>query len=106
MADQKKAGMDKLYYYIKQADRVAPLYLAQAETYRNKLQDHVVAVMTSSDDLASHDIVEDHNEEESELDDDEISENQEDSDEDVDEPDEEEGEETVQQEVSCINFEQ
>ena len=57
LADQKTAAMDKLYYYIKQADRVAPLYLPQAETYRNKLSDDVVSVMTATDDLASWDLI-------------------------------------------------
>lgn len=56
LADQKTAAMDKLYYYIKQADRVAPLYLAQAETYYNKLSDDVVAIMTCTDDLASQNL--------------------------------------------------
>ena len=56
LADQKTAAMDKLYYYIKQSDRVAPLYLAQAETYRDKLNFDVVYVMTTTDDLASQEL--------------------------------------------------
>ena len=53
LADQKTAAMDKLYYYIKQADRVAPLYLAQAETYHKKLSDDVASIIKCTDDLAS-----------------------------------------------------
>jgi hypothetical protein len=67
LADQKTAAMDKLFFYIKQADRVAPLYLAQAETYRNKLTINVLSVMSSTDDLASQMLDNDDEEEEMEL---------------------------------------
>ncbi len=79
LADQKTAAMDKLYYYIKQADRVAPYYLAQAELYRNKLSADVVSVITSTDDLASQDVdAEDDDEVEVANDDGEESEDEED----------------------------
>jgi len=61
------AAMDKLFFYIKQADRVAPLYPAQAETYRNKLTINVLSVMSSTDDLASQMLDNDDEEEEMEL---------------------------------------
>ena len=66
LADQKTAAMDKLFYYIKQADRIAPLYLAQAETYHNKLTINVLSVMSSTDDLASQMLDNDDEEEEME----------------------------------------
>ena len=66
LADQKTAAMDKLFYYIKQADRIAPLYLAQAETYHNKLSIDVLSVMSSTDDLASQILDNDDEEEEME----------------------------------------
>jgi hypothetical protein len=79
LADQKTAAMDKLYYYIKQADRVAPYYLAQAELYHNKLSADVVSVITSTDDLASQDVdAEDDDEVEVGNDDGEESEDEED----------------------------
>ena len=56
LADQKTAAMDKLFYYIKQADQVAPLYLAQAEKYHKKLCDDVLSIISCTDDLASQNL--------------------------------------------------
>lgn len=63
LADQKTAAMDKLLFYIKQADRVAPMYLAQAETYYRKLTIDVLSVMCTTDDLASQNLDKDDDEE-------------------------------------------
>ena len=56
LADQKSAAMDKLHFYIKQADRIAPLYLAQAEKHRDALSVGLMSTIKSTNDLASVDL--------------------------------------------------
>ena len=54
LADKKTAGMDKLYYFVLQADRVLPKYLKLAErTEDSWMTDEHKEVMDGTDDLAS-----------------------------------------------------
>ena len=68
LADQKNPAMDKLYYYIKQANRVAPMCLQQAESYRNNLSQVVLSTITSTDDLPSENLEDDHDSDDDEWD--------------------------------------
>ncbi len=53
LADRKIPGMDKLYYYVLQADRVVPQYLTQAEEFGDAfLTEEVVEVFESTKDAA------------------------------------------------------
>ena len=57
LADKKTAGMDKLYYFVLQADRVLPKYLKLAErTEDSWMTDEHKEVMDGTDDLASQQV--------------------------------------------------
>ena len=54
LADQKVAAMDKLHFFVCQANSVMPRYLAEAEHHMNELvTDGIKAVLADKTDLAS-----------------------------------------------------
>jgi len=55
LADCKGPGMDKLYYYVMQADRCNPKYLKHAEQLEDApwMTDDVIEVLDSTKDAAS-----------------------------------------------------
>ena len=75
LADQKPAAMGHLHYYIKQADRIAPVYLAHAEKHQAELSAETMATINETTDLASVEL--DNNEED---DDDAVSDDEEEDD--------------------------
>ena len=69
LADMKSAGMDKLEFFVRQADRIMPIYLKQAEEQpEGLLSDTIVSILEATDDAASGDVggMSDDDEEESE----------------------------------------
>ena len=54
LADKKKGGMEKLYYFVLQADRVLPKYLKIAEQTADAwITEEHKEVLDKTDDLAS-----------------------------------------------------
>ena len=53
LADQKIPAMDKLAYFIYQADRLTPQYLSEAEVHIPKLSEGIMDIIDSTDDVAS-----------------------------------------------------
>ena len=75
LADQKTAAMGHLHYYIKQADRIAPVYLAHAEKDQAELYEETIATIKETTVLASVELDNDREE-----DDDVVSEDDEEDD--------------------------
>lgn len=66
LADQKVAAMDKLQFFVMQANRVMPKYLLQAEHHADSLTDGIKSVIQNTTDLASQ-VVESDSEDDSDL---------------------------------------
>ena len=56
LADQKVPAMDKLHYFVMQANRIMPKYLLEAEHHRNSLTEGIKSVMQETTDLASQEV--------------------------------------------------
>ena len=67
LADMKTPGMDKLEFFVRQADRILPLYLNQAEEQGNGLlSDAIVSILEATDDAASGELGDDSDSEDEE----------------------------------------
>lgn len=64
LADQKVPAMDKLAYFIYQAERLTPKFLAEAEQHIPKLSEGIMEIIDSTDDLASEEVDGDEDDEE------------------------------------------
>ena len=56
LADQKVAAIDKLHFFVKQASRIVPKYLLEAEHHSAHLTDSMKTVIEDTTDLASEDV--------------------------------------------------
>jgi hypothetical protein len=56
LADQKVPAMDKLAYYIAQANRLTPKFLREAEGHTSQLSNVIIEIIGSVDDVASEDL--------------------------------------------------
>ncbi len=56
LADQKVPAMDKLAYFIYQADRLTPKFLMEAEQHIPLLSEGIMEIIDCNDDVASEDI--------------------------------------------------
>ena len=58
LADEKVSAMDKLHFFVKQASRIVPKYLLEAEHHSAHLTESMKTIIEDTTDLASEDVEE------------------------------------------------